>query len=97
MKTIEASEIKEDYIGVRMLICFTQFAVDKGKEAKLQSRRRQTRVGVAFAFRGVLGNIIAGLSIILRSPIALANALSCSGSMVEVINIELFFNNTHTA
>jgi small conductance mechanosensitive channel len=47
-------------------------------------------VGVGFAFQGVLGNIIAGLSIIFTKPYRVGEYIELLGVHGQVITIELF-------
>lgn len=47
-------------------------------------------VGVGFAFQGVLGNIVAGLSIILIKPYRVGEYIELLGVHGQVISIELF-------
>jgi small conductance mechanosensitive channel len=47
-------------------------------------------VGVGFAFQGVLGNIVAGLSIILIKPYRVGEYIELLGVHGQVIAIELF-------
>ena len=47
-------------------------------------------VGVGFAFQGVLGNIIAGLSIIFTKPYRIGEYIELLGVHGQVTNIELF-------
>lgn len=47
-------------------------------------------VGVGFAFQGVLGNIIAGLSIIFTKPYRVGEYIELLGVHGQVTNIELF-------
>jgi small conductance mechanosensitive channel len=47
-------------------------------------------VGVGFAFQGVLGNIIAGLSIIFTKPSRVGEYIELLGVHGQVITIELF-------
>ena len=47
-------------------------------------------VGVGFAFQGVLGNIIAGLSIIFTKPYRVGEYIELLGVHGQVVTIELF-------
>ena len=47
-------------------------------------------VGVGFAFQGVLGNIIAGLSIIFTKPYRVSEYIELLGVHGQVVSIELF-------
>ena len=47
-------------------------------------------VGVGFAFQGVLGNIIAGLSIIFTKPFRVGEYIELLGVHGQVVTIELF-------
>ena len=47
-------------------------------------------VGVGFAFQGVLGNIIAGLSIIFTKPFRVGEYIELLGAHGQVVTIELF-------
>jgi small conductance mechanosensitive channel len=47
-------------------------------------------VGVGFAFQGVLGNIVAGLSIIFTKPYRVGEYIELLGVHGQVVTIELF-------
>ncbi len=47
-------------------------------------------LGVGFALQGVLGNVIAGLSIIFTKPFRVGEYIELLGVHGEVVNIELF-------
>ncbi|MGE5305744.1 MAG: mechanosensitive ion channel family protein [Alphaproteobacteria bacterium] len=79
-------------IGILVLALTLLVALDKFgfQIAPLVAAIGVAGVGVGFAFQGVLGNIIAGLSIIFTKPYRVGEYIELLGVHGQVITIELF-------
>ena len=79
-------------IRILVLILTLLVALDKFgfQVAPLVAAVGVAGVGVGFAFQGVLGNIIAGLSIIFTKPYRVGEYIELVGVHGQVVTIELF-------
>jgi small conductance mechanosensitive channel len=79
-------------VRILVLVLFLMVALDKFgfQIAPLVAGLGVAGVGVGLAFQGVLGNIVAGLSIIVTKPFRVGEYIELLGVQGQVATIELF-------
>jgi len=74
-------------LGLTLLVALDKFGF---QIAPLVAAVGVAGVGIGFAFQGVLGNIVAGLSIIFTKPYRVGEYIELLGVHGQVVTIELF-------
>jgi small conductance mechanosensitive channel len=87
MRKLLVRVIRLSVLALALLVALDKFGF---QIAPLVAAVGVAGVGVGFAFQGVLGNIVAGLSIIFTKPYRVGEYIELLGVHGQVVTIELF-------